>query len=105
MDPYKQLASMLDRRMEQKSTVQTAGLACELATVTPGGLKLDSFKHELQHYYVADWLVRLHLPEQTLDEVRIDLRAGLTPGDRVLVIPIQGGQEVVVVSKVVSSSA
>jgi hypothetical protein len=37
-----------------------AGLSCELGTFTGSGLVLDNFKHEIQDYLVADWLVKVH---------------------------------------------
>jgi len=129
MDPYKQLARLLENRMAQHAGRAVAGLFCELGTITATGLKLDGFKHEIRDYLVADWLVKMHLPafnitgSQTglkdslngdvtgqatfsfqpasVDEVRLEFKADLKPGDRVLAVPVNGGQEAVVICKVV----
>ncbi|WP_240763039.1 hypothetical protein [Paenibacillus thalictri] len=130
MDPYKKLVSMLDLRMDQKSSLSISGLPCELGTITATGVKLDSFQHEIQQFYVSEWLAKLYFPsfalqgnvtglkdsrngevagectfhfhEAAVNEVRISLKSGLQPGDRVLAVPVFNGQEVIVVSKVVS---
>ncbi len=129
-NPYNELASILDMRMKGHAEQSLSGVPCELGTMTATGLKLDSFKHEIQDYLVADWLVKLHLPAfsitgtQTglkdsangpvtgtaifsfqsvvIDNVRLELKPGLKPGDRVLAIPVNGGQEAVIMAKVVS---
>lgn len=59
-DPYKGLASILDARISGIASTAIAGLSCELGTFTGSGLVLDSFKHEIQDYLVADWLVKVH---------------------------------------------
>lgn len=43
-------------------------------------------------------------PDETLD-VEVDIQPGLKPGDRVLAIPVNGGQDAVVVCKVVTRGA
>ncbi|MFZ5688684.1 MAG: hypothetical protein ACOY9Y_11015 [Bacillota bacterium] len=129
-NPYKELASILDMRIKGYAGQALSGVPCELGTMTTTGLKLDNFKHEIQDYLVADWLVKLHLPAfsitgmQTgfkdslggsvtgtatfsfqsvvIDDVRLELKPGLKPGDRVLAIPVNGGQEAVIMAKVVS---
>lgn len=45
---------------------------------------------------------RFDFAESEVADVRVNLRAGLKPGDRVLAVPINGGQDVVVLCKVVS---
>jgi hypothetical protein len=134
-NPYKQLASLLDGRMARHAVRAVTGVPCELGTITSSGLKLDGFKHEIQDYMVADWLVKAHFPAFSLvgtatgpvdeqgnplpgattsdlarydfrareiDPVRLELKFGLRPGDRVLAVPINGGQDAVVICKVVS---
>ncbi len=134
-DPFKQLATLLDMRMARYAAKAVSGVPCELGTITASGLKLDSFKHEIKDYLVADWLVKIHFPAFSLlgtatspvddqgnplpgastspltrydlrakdvDQVRLELKADLKPGDRVLAVPVNGGQDAVVIAKVVS---
>ncbi len=134
-DPFKELVSTLEMRMDSKAAQRVSGIPCELGTMTSTGLKLDKFKHEIQDYLVADWLVKVHFPAFSLvgtatspvdeqgndqpgastseltrydflprevDQVRLELKADLKPGDRVLAVPVNGGQEAVIVAKVVS---
>jgi len=128
-DPFRQLAAELERRMAGKAAGALAGIPCELGTITSSGLKLDSFKHEIRDYLVADWLAKIHLPAFTvsgtqtgledslggsvvgtanwscqpaeIDEVHVEVLPDLKPGDRVLAIPVNGGQDVIVICKVV----
>lgn len=126
MDPYKKLAAALESRMVGHAAATMAGIPSELGTVTGSGLKLDSFKHEIQDYWIADWEIKMKLPAFTLsgsvagqsigdtpgktefqfdeaeiEDVKLLLRDGLKPGDRVLAIPVAGGSEAVVLCKVV----
>lgn len=129
MNPYKTLASLLDARMSGHAAAAVTGLPAELGTITASGLKLDSFKHEIADYYVADWLSKLHMPAFTLtgtvaglrdgnggdvtgqgtflfapveiEEVRLEFQQGLKPGDRVLAVPVEDGNDAVIVCKVV----
>lgn len=138
MDPYKQLARLLEDRMARHAGRAVAGLFCELGTITATGLKLDGFKHEIRDYLVADWEMKLEIPQASrvvktaspvnadgsdipgstvysdltrLDfqqgdpgavlKVRLNLKESLKPGDRVLAVPVNGGQDAVVICKVV----
>lgn len=141
-NPYKELASILDMRMKGHAGQALSGVPCELGTMTATGLKLDNFKHEIQDYLVADWELKIELPQASrviktaapvnpdgsdvpgstqysslsrLDfnvqgmgdpaatvKVHLNMKAGLKPGDRVLVLPVNGGQDFVVLCKVVS---
>lgn len=129
MDPYKKLATVLERRMAGHVAAVVSGVPAELGTITGSGLKLDGFKHEIQDYLVADWKTKLKLPSFTLtgtvtgfrdssggtvsgtgtfafEEAEIEgaglvFKDGLKPGDRVLAIPVAGGTEAVVLCKVV----
>lgn len=131
-DPFKQLASVMDMRMAGHAARAVSGVPCELGTIMAAGLKLDSFKHEIKDYLVADWLAKMYLPAfsfvgaqtglrdslggsvtgqaafsfhaTTIDQVRLDLKTNLKPGDRVLVVPINGGQDVVVIAKVIPNA-
>lgn len=145
MDPFKQLASLLDRQMINRAGMALSGLPCELGTITASGLKLDGFKHEIQDYLVADWTYKMELPQTsrviktaspvnpdgtdqegvtqysalsridfavqgaddagTTIKVHMDLKSELKSGDRVLAIPVNGGQDIIVVCKVVSAGA
>ncbi|ACV64915.1 hypothetical protein Dtox_4248 [Desulfofarcimen acetoxidans DSM 771] len=136
-DPFKQLASILEMRMAGHVARSVSGVLCELGTITASGLKLDSFKHEIQDYLVADWLVKIHFPVFSLvgtatspvndqgidlpgakttsltrydfltrevDEVHLELKADIKPGDRVLAVPVNGGQDAVVIAKVIANA-
>jgi hypothetical protein len=128
-NPFSALASVLETRMAQHAGRAVNGITAELGTITAKGLKLDGFKHEIQDYYVADWMAKLHFPQMTLagsqtglrdgegravigtatftfdpaqvNEVRINWKDGLQPGDRVLAIPVNGGQDAVVLCRIV----
>lgn len=122
MDPYKKLATVLESRMAGHAATAVTGVPAELGTITGSGLKLDSFKHELTDYLVAEWETKLKLPafsvrgsvagtiagsgEFEFEETEIEgaallFKDGLKPGDRVLAVPVAGGSEAVVICKVV----
>ncbi|PYI52550.1 hypothetical protein [Paenibacillus flagellatus] len=129
MDPYKKLASVFESRMAGHASTAVTGVPAELATMTAGGLKLDSFKHEIKDYLVADWETKLKVPafemtgtvtglkdggggnvsgtgtfafaETEIEGVGLLFKDGLKPGDRVLAVPVAGGSEAVVLCKVV----
>jgi len=122
-DPFKELARALNEKSKQHAGRVMLALQAELGTITDTGLKLDRFKHEIRDYLVADYL--------TLDTdffTTTELNSGahyqyegdgthdhqivtpeslkpLAPGDRVLVLPVNGGQDFVVVARVVSAGA
>ncbi|MBU5441203.1 hypothetical protein [Paenibacillus sp. MSJ-34] len=127
MDPFKQLLSVFEMRMQQHAGEAIDGIPAELGTITETGLKLDSFKYEIQDYIVADWTVTLRLPpfsltgrtvpadengnptgspsgkmrfdfdETEVENVELDLSDGLQAGQRVLAIPVNGGKDAVVI--------
>ncbi len=134
MDPYKELASLLDMRIKGQANQALSGIPSELGTMTATGLKLDTFKHEIKDYLLADWMVKVHFPAFSLvgtatspvdndgknlpgattspktrydfsarevQEVRLELKPGLKAGDRVLAIPVNNGQEAIILAKVV----
>ena len=126
----KELADLLDSRMKQHAEGALLGTLCVLGTITANGVKLDDFKHEIQDPMYADWLVKMTLPafsisgSQTglkdgqnmnvtgtaawsysstdVDQVHIDLKSDLQVGDRVLCIPVNGGQDCAILCKVVT---
>ena len=93
-------------------------------------MKLDDFKHEVQDYLVAELPGTLRLPErevtgaisgisdvanggttgtdaflQKVEEAVWSLGKGLKAGDRVLAMRVNGGNDIVVLCKVVSANA
>lgn len=135
-DPFDIIARSLRAGMQMQADEMLSGVPAELGTITETGLKLDNFKHEVQDYLVADFLVTLHLPAFSLvgttaspvdeegnasgpksqrmlfefeptmiEDVRVNLAAGLLPGERVLVMPTNGGADFVVMCRVVNNNA
>ncbi|MEK3733671.1 MULTISPECIES: hypothetical protein [Paenibacillus] len=124
-DPYGQLASSLFSSFHKQTRQALSGVGAVLGTITSTGIKLDDFKHELQEYMVAElpgllslsrrtvegamsWeggqsAVSLELEEAELEDTLLKLNQGLQPGDRVLAVRVNGGNDVVVVCKVVSA--
>lgn len=124
-DPYGQLASSLYASMNKQTRQAMGGVGAVLGTITSTGLKLDDFKHELQDYMVAELPGMLSLPRYTakgtvtlggqqqdmtfeaeeneVEDTLLELEKGLKPGDRVLAVRVNSGNDVVVVCKVVSS--
>ncbi|RAR41954.1 hypothetical protein [Paenibacillus sp. MDMC362] len=124
-DPYGQLASSLYASMNKQTRQAMGGVGAVLGTITSTGLKLDDFKHELQDYMVAELPGMLSLPHYTakgtvtlggqqqdmtfdaeeneVEDTLFELGKGLKPGDRVLAVRVNSGNDVVVVCKVVSS--
>jgi len=132
LDPYKHLAEIIAAQAQKKAQSAISGIPCELGTITASGLKLDTFKHEIQDYLVAEWAVKISLPSfnitgaqiglkdgenrnvtgtatfsfdpAEIDGVKAELKPDLQPGDRVLAVPVNGGQDAVVICKVVSNA-
>lgn len=124
-DPYGQLASSLYASLNKQTRQAMGGVGAVLGTITSTGLKLDDFKHELQDYMVAELTGMLTLPRYTaagtatlggqqqgmtfdveeneVEDTLFELGKGLKPGDRVLAVRVNSGNDVVVVCKVVSS--
>ena len=123
-DPYGQLASSLYASFNKQTRQALGGVGAVLGTVTLTGLKLDDFKHEFQDYMVAElsgllslprhevkgsmeWEGRqvnttFHFDESEVEDARLEPGKGLKPGDRVLAVRVNGGNDVVVVCKVVN---
>ncbi|RUT36336.1 hypothetical protein EJP77_04955 [Paenibacillus zeisoli] len=132
-DTYGTLASLVNTAMISHTKQALSGVGPVLATLTPSGLKLDDFKHEIQDFLVAELPGNLVLPEFTLagtveglrdgsggmvggegrflfheaeiEKTLLNVRQGLRPGDRVLALRLNGGQDVIVMCKVVSGNA
>lgn len=124
-DPYGQLASSLYASFHKQTRQAIGGVGAVLGTITSTGLKLDDFKHELQDYMVAaipglltlprrmmkgsaSWEgkrveMSLDLEETEVENTCLELGTGLKPGDRVLAVRVNSGNDVVVVCKVVNS--
>ncbi|URJ61474.1 hypothetical protein [Paenibacillus polymyxa] len=129
-DPYGAFVSVMQSSMAGHTRQALSGVGAVLGTITSTGLKLDDFKHELQDYLVAELPGLLSVPrhmykgtstavesenwegkelktsfyigEDELEDVNLSLNEGLKPGDRVLAVRVNGGNDVVVVCKVVS---
>lgn len=129
-DPYGAFVSVMQSSMAGHTRQALSGVGAVLGTITSTGLKLDDFKHELQDYLVAEPLGLLSVPrhmykgtstavesenwegkelktsfyigEDELEDVNLSLNEGLKPGDRVLAVRVNSGNDVVVVCKVVS---
>ncbi|MET3208083.1 UNVERIFIED_CONTAM: hypothetical protein ABIC26_001019 [Paenibacillus sp. PvR008] len=129
-DPYGAFVSVMQSSMAGHTRQALSGVGAVLGTITSTGLKLDDFKHELQDYLVAELPGLLSVPrhmykgtstavesenwegkelktsfyigEDELEDVNLSLNEGLKPGDRVLAVRVNSGNDVVVVCKVVS---
>jgi hypothetical protein len=123
-NPFSTMVSILDERMQGHAQSATTGswLGCELGTMTGDmGLKLDNFKHVIHDYLLSHHLM-LREPDMTNTETdgahsQPDAGYGgahshqvvtpvpllpLHPGDRVLAMPVNGGQDFVIVARVVA---
>ena len=121
-DQFKELASVLTDNAGKQADKAVLGLSPELGTITVTGLKLDRFKHEIQEYLVAEYLM---MPADffTTTELNSGAHAQVTgdgkhdhniitpqqlkplaPGDRVMALPANGGQDFVVMARVVPNA-
>lgn len=118
-NPFDELAKTLRENTgtDISETVKGSWLQLELGTMTEGlGLKLDRFKHIITDYLISDHLT-LAEPNMTRTQVdgsHADPIGGthshqvITPtqilplhlGDRVLVAPVNGGQDFVIMIRV-----
>ncbi len=102
-DPYRSLASFIEERARSHTRAVLMDVQAELGTITASGLKLDGFAHEIKDYLVAEYLT---LPATFGTDSAGDTLAtpaplrALQPGDRVLVVPVNGGQDHVVIARV-----
>ena len=106
MDPFKEIANTLPGQSSRKTKERIANVQAELGVITDRmQLKLDNFKHVIPDYLVSEHLT---LPQDYLNsgssgEQTPSALKPLSPGDRVVVLLISGGQEHVVTARVVSS--
>lgn len=127
-DPYVNLAKSIKDHIVGHAQNALKSVATDLGTITATGLKLDNFKEEIQDYLVGAWTVDLNLPafsisgtmfpdigEQThirfeveeseIKGAELSFAKALKPGDRVLAIPVNSGNDAVVICKVVNGGA
>ncbi|MCQ4086680.1 DUF2577 domain-containing protein [Saccharibacillus sp. JS10] len=124
-DPYGQFADMMSSAMKGHTRQMASGLGGVLGTMTASGVKLDDFKHEMQDYWVAALPGTLQTDassggsessqsaiaadgsesgDPSSGESTVTLNVdGFKPGDRVLAIRVNGGNDVVVLCKVVGA--
>nr|WP_322902955.1 hypothetical protein [Paenibacillus sp. SGZ-1009] len=130
-DPYGHFADVMRSTMSQHTQQAISGLGAVLGTITASGVKLDDFKHEIQDYMIAELPGLLELPQRiytgsvhpqgqgsfhggvSLSDYAFDASAvqqsvlhvqhGLKPGDRVLALRVNSGNDVVIVCKVVNA--
>jgi hypothetical protein len=130
MNPYTELANIIQKESKKRLEMSVFGLMCTLGVITENGVKLDHFKNEIPDPLYAEWEVQVEIPPHSrmvqiiptdglissytarldfqagkgpsiLTNVKYDLKSSLKPGDRVLCLPINNGQDVVIISKVV----
>lgn len=132
-DTFGTLASLVNTAMFTHTKQALNGIGAVLGTMTATGLKLDDFKHEIQDYLVAELPGTFKLPDFTIsgsveglrdstggelegqgnfqfaktdiEKTLLDVKKGFQPGDRVLVFRLNGGQDVIVLCKVVNRHA
>lgn len=81
-NPYREIAMSIHHHVKGNVQRQAVMIRPELGAITTSGLKVDGFKNEIRDYYYSD-----HLDD-------------LASGDRVLVLPINGGKDFVVTARV-----
>lgn len=127
VDPYTALVVALRDNSRDQLQAGLSGVALELGTITASGLKLDRFKYEISDYMMAEFPGRLRMPQVELagrvnlledgtgdriqgegvfsfepsESKEVSFLVQYKPGDRVLVIPLEGGHEALVICKVV----
>ncbi len=130
-DPYGHFADVMRSTMSKHTQQAVSGLGAVLGTMTASGVKLDDFKHEIQDYMVAELPGLLQMPqriytgsvhpqgqgtfhggatlsdyafnESKVEDTVLHVQQGLKPGDRVLAMRVNSGNDVVIVCKVVSA--
>lgn len=119
-NPFKAIAVVIDEQAQKRAgeAVLQSWAASELGTIVAGGLKLDNFSKIITRFMVDD---RLTLSEPDFTDTEVVSGGGgyaeyaphshpvITPkqllplhvGDRVLVAPVDGGQNFVVTNRIV----
>ncbi|MYL45061.1 hypothetical protein GLV94_05350 [Virgibacillus halodenitrificans] len=114
-DPFKELVRSLEARNKKNIGLSAMEIGSDLGTITSRGeLQLDNFKHPISDYLVDE---RLTMNKEFFTSTNRTTVSGenhehkvttpkelkpLSPGDRVVVMLVNGGQEHVVIAKVVS---
>lgn len=118
---YKELADEIVKKIDKKAVGLTTGIQPELGTIMQNrSLKLDRFKYEINDYLIAESLT-LQGDFFTATEANSGTHyqyegsgahdhkvvtpkefKPIAPGDRVLAIQVNGGQDVVVICRVVN---
>jgi len=107
-NPFRKLASVITSESQKRADQALQGKTMELGLITSTGLKLDSFNHEITQYLVADYLTldATHMTETDAPTAYpVNTPPALKPlveGDRVLVAPVSGGHQFVVIARVVN---
>lgn len=130
IDPFTALAVSMRENVVQKAAEALSGVSAELGRITATGLKLDGFKHEIPDYFVAELPGTLRLPQLALHGSVSGLKdsdggsvtgpgsfsyeasetkdavfaLAYKPGDRVLALPLNGGNDAIVLCRVVSGN-
>ncbi|MGY0692613.1 hypothetical protein ACW2QC_07435 [Virgibacillus sp. FSP13] len=110
-DPYKDLVRTLEKRNKKNMQYVMLGVGSDLGTITSRmELKLDNFKHPINDYMISEHLTMnpdyfTKVEENTHGHRVITNKElkPLAPGDRVVVLLVNGGQEHVVVARVVAN--
>lgn len=129
-DEYGGLASVVQSAVKRHADKVLGGQGAVLGTMTASGVKLDDFKHEIQDYLIAELQGTLvlqeamfsaaseglkdssggvvsgkgsfHLDPAKWKKTSLQLKEGLNAGDRVLAMRVNGGNDVVILCKVVN---
>lgn len=121
--PMTTLAREINKKINGASSALRSEVSCEIGTITDDGLMLDLLERPITGYLVSDLFERMddildmlqtiadyisessiHNEEGGLDpiiEIAKEEYAPLKTGDRVIAIPISGGNNYVVVGRVV----
>lgn len=105
-DPFKDLAKTMEGRQRKIMQYAVMGIGADLGTITSRmELKLDNFKHPIRDYLVSEHLTfgdTFSKIENSTERVETPSKlSGLSPGDRVVVLLVNDGQDHVVIARVV----
>lgn len=87
-DPFRRMADIVVKQSNKSASKHATMVKSELGVITANGLLLDTFRQEITSFLVSDHLMA-------------DPMNPLVPGDRVLVANINGGNDSVVIARVV----
>jgi len=109
---YRELARGIKNMAKKQSNSAVNGLYPELGTITSTGLLLDRFKYEFNEFLIAEYLSFPDIFASTAaagsdlhshDVLTPDQLKSLQAGDRVLAIPVNDGQDYVVIARVIAN--